>query len=124
MRISDWSSDVCSSDLRTPTSISTWDRAERRKACLPPLRSVAWAGNSRAVCCSATKTNALAPANGESTISTASITSMTRSEEHTSELQSLMRISYAGFSLIKNNTQTLTLQPQHINTTSTHPNTV
>src|SRR3546814_1075795 len=31
----------------------------------------------------------------------------TRSEEHTSELQSLMRISYAVFCLKKNNTKTL-----------------
>src|SRR3546814_5803241 len=31
-----------------------------------------------------------------------------RSEEHTSELQSLMRISYAVFCLTKNKTQTLT----------------
>src|SRR3546814_6888608 len=31
---------------------------------------------------------------------------MRRSEEHTSELQSLMRISYAVFCLKKNNTQT------------------
>src|SRR3546814_7514087 len=32
---------------------------------------------------------------------------LTRSEEHTSELQSLMRISYAVFSLKKNNINTL-----------------
>src|SRR3546814_7756657 len=39
-----------------------------------------------------------------------------RSEEHTSELQSLMRISYAVFCLKKKNTQTnITLSPsQHI----------
>src|SRR3546814_9574364 len=36
-----------------------------------------------------------------------------RSEEHTSELQSLMRISYAGFCLKKKNTN----QRNHINTT-------
>src|SRR3546814_4384041 len=36
------------------------------------------------------------------------IDSMPRSEEHTSELQSLMRISYAVFCLKKNNTQHLT----------------
>src|SRR3546814_9851746 len=33
-----------------------------------------------------------------------------RSEEHTSELQSLMRTSYAVFCLKKTNTQTMTLQ--------------
>src|SRR3546814_8637846 len=35
--------------------------------------------------------------------------SLLRSEEHTSELQSLMRISYAVFCLKKKNVQTLTL---------------
>src|SRR3546814_9504689 len=40
---------------------------------------------------------------------------ITRSEEHTSELQSLMRISYAVFCLKKknNNNQPITLQQKH-----------
>src|SRR3546814_10243750 len=47
-----------------------------------------------------------------------------RSEEHTSELQSLMRISYAVFCLKKKNTTTITQQPatthtQHHNPTTT-----
>src|SRR3546814_9098068 len=36
-----------------------------------------------------------------------------RSEEHTSELQSLMRISYAVFCLQKKTTNTTKLQPSH-----------
>src|SRR3546814_5208900 len=36
-----------------------------------------------------------------------------RSEEHTSELQSLMRISYAVFCLKKKNKQTLYIATQH-----------
>src|SRR3546814_5171905 len=36
-----------------------------------------------------------------------------RSEEHTSELQSLMRISYAVFCLKKKNNQTTTHRPLH-----------
>src|SRR3546814_5217029 len=42
-----------------------------------------------------------------------------RSEEHTSELQSLMRISYAVFCLKKKNTDTKTARPtnHHINIT-------
>src|SRR3546814_9520873 len=36
-------------------------------------------------------------------------TDITRSEEHTSELQSLMRISYAVFCLKKKNTHTITI---------------
>src|SRR3546814_8547271 len=38
-----------------------------------------------------------------------------RSEEHTSELQSLMRISYAVFCLKKKNTQQNQKQAQHLN---------
>src|SRR3546814_6741018 len=39
-----------------------------------------------------------------------------RSEEHTSELQSLMRISYAVFCLKKKNTNTNTLSPRYTST--------
>src|SRR3546814_8173201 len=45
-----------------------------------------------------------------------------RSEEHTSELQSLMRISYAVFCLNKNNRNTLTTT-HHNNNPQTHHNT-
>src|SRR3546814_2296459 len=52
-----------------------------------------------------------------------------RSEEHTSELQSLMRISYAVFCLKKHNPYTRHILPQrstltlqHNNTTTTHNN--
>src|SRR3546814_4972837 len=41
-----------------------------------------------------------------------------RSEEHTSELQSLMRISYAVFCLTKKNSKTQLLTSSHSNTTS------
>src|SRR3546814_1185614 len=41
----------------------------------------------------------------------------TRSEEHTSELQSLMRTSYAVFCLKKKNTTNATLTPHTINVT-------
>src|SRR3546814_9722731 len=47
-----------------------------------------------------------------------------RSEEHTSELQSLMRISYAAFCLKKKKTrQSLTQLSTHNNTTSTNTET-
>src|SRR3546814_5426779 len=85
MRISDWSSDVCSSDLdRRP------DRA-RAKLCglqpgqiplKPTYRSPGIAGDDDGIFC-----------HGNPCFS--------RSEEHTSELQSLMRISYAVFCLKK-----------------------
>src|SRR3546814_8185171 len=44
-----------------------------------------------------------------------------RSEEHTSELQSLMRISYAVFCLKKKQNNTPPTQPHHIHHTHTHP---
>src|SRR3546814_3948273 len=77
MRISDWSSDVCSSDL-----------------CWVSPSSTRCAAN----CCS----SASYPANATShPISTWTSSTTGRSEEHTSELQSLMRISYAVFCLTK-----------------------
>src|SRR3546814_10331592 len=115
MRISDWSSDACSSDLlacgyfscarcraaaraghsasanrapacstKTPTilplpmsPVATKPKKTSRNwstSCATPPNSSAWADAFRAAC---------------------------RSEEHTSELQSLMRISYAVFCLKK-----------------------
>src|SRR3546814_9901029 len=44
--------------------------------------------------------------------------SVTRSEEHTSELQSLMRISYAVFCLKKNNNDTQYINRQLIHTST------
>src|SRR3546814_3068739 len=43
-----------------------------------------------------------------------------RSEEHTSELQSLMRISYAVFCLKKKKTHTTNYQPRNTNNTDVH----
>src|SRR3546814_5777222 len=94
MRISDWSSDVCSSDLRrrqasTRASLkipisSTFVASQREHSFLAPVYITVWVSGWRAM----------------------------RSEEHTSELQSLMRISYAVFCLKKKN------QTTHINTTN------
>src|SRR3546814_6928849 len=106
MRISDWSSDVCSSDLA---------RGARAQSCGPDVACRAVerhrrtfvsthgciAGNSRRLrrrlilpqplpCSVSVKPKVLMPA---------------RSEEHTSELQSLMRISYAVFCLKKKKKQ-------------------
>src|SRR3546814_10322790 len=85
MRISDWSSDVCSSDLMyvkfgsAPTD-TVYD-------CRPFVN-----GNNEA--CSFA-----APQTGTYHVRVKAFSS--RSEEHTSELQSLMRISYAVFCLKK-----------------------
>src|SRR3546814_3905590 len=48
---------------------------------------------------------------GVPTHAVTSVFRQVRSEEHTSELQSLMRISYAGFCLKKENRHSTTLQP-------------
>src|SRR3546814_5120310 len=79
MRISDWSSDVCSSDLRS--------RSPRFSVIA--INAMILHGE-------------LIPAH-----ELGSISHMPRSEEHTSELQSLMRISYAVFGLKKKQLQSL-----------------
>src|SRR3546814_2838432 len=126
MRISDWSSDVCSSDLcpRTTQAGAATSPASRHPAIHPstpayasrylpvigdahPRRRVLpWAlpspdigrGLKRYCCISSAAFNVTPCA--------------TRSEEHTSELQSLMRISYAVFCLktITNKTSVRQLQ--------------
>src|SRR3546814_5277028 len=100
MRISDWSSDVCSSDLQTQRK--GVDRVGEIDSCDcvgifepdAPLRLGRLAqhridrgrmGGGKSRICSHEGTSLLAH----------------RSEEHTSELQSLMRISYAVFCLKK-----------------------
>src|SRR3546814_4512462 len=105
MRISGWSSDVCSSDLKgiakeqvrgvlpeglVPTrlylhfSIRTWIHYIEERTKVGVQREHRWLGY--------------------------------RSEEHTSELQSLMRISYAVFCLKK---KKLNTHNQQLSTTST-----
>src|SRR3546814_2715103 len=112
MRISDWSSDVCSSDLcgqgvtrrlllfllrgvddgrgQTKWPITEHSQQSRRQMALVDLQH----GDLRiAIGCFAR------PGFGKRLI--AGPLRMDRSEEHTSELQSLMRISYAVFCLKK-----------------------
>src|SRR3546814_8400770 len=110
MRISDWSSDVCSSDLlrvvpgrdalSLPVSKHGAPRdaqrcgylvvglvAGRQPAHLPPTTRDVVGGVARVRLAQSRRSAAASAA--------------TRSEEHTSELQSLMRISYAVFWLEK-----------------------
>src|SRR3546814_5216223 len=122
MRISDWSSDVCSSDLRRavaclaaasgageggrlhrhprPALLGRRARRERAGACPGALR-----GDLRRLPRQEGGHN-----RGR----------LARSEEHTSELQSLMRISYAVFCLkkkqMKNNTNLSNNTTQKIHT--------
>src|SRR3546814_2223287 len=99
MRISDWSSDVCSSDLavrssNAPHEMHAGDRAAAAAPRTPDrapsaAASIAAAAPAPPMCCRS-KSRCHAPP-----------VAACRSEEHTSELQSLMRISYAVFCLKK-----------------------
>src|SRR3546814_2923603 len=110
MRISDWSSDVCSSDLPTPTAATNAQSAS--VSLPPPSRGRAW-------CLPSNLPQRLPPrpeiaeqigrhfphldflrALGDAIAAVVAIDVLERrSEENTSELQSLMRISYAVFCL-------------------------
>src|SRR3546814_3123090 len=107
MRISDWSADVCSSDLRRCRGgrgrrrgfgfrRRLW-RGRQRRAEIPIL--------ARAGGRAAAEEEIFIGADGDPVIERKG----GRSEEHTSELQSLMRISYAVFCLNKKKKQQ---QPQ------------
>src|SRR3546814_8774099 len=127
MRISDWSSDVCSSDLREGKVLKarqTTVTRNRTRSCGPGTRfwveNIGHSGRS-------------APGDGcavlrkrrNSAIALFSVLltlcpllragiEERRSEEHTSELQSLMRISYAVFCLKKKKQQNKITQTTEI----------
>src|SRR3546814_9763247 len=117
MRISDWSSDVCSSDLRSPMPTSTLKCCEANSAMLaaPSLSAFVISSARNASSTEAPRFGFTSPqyfgsfqppscaSAGGSSYRTGSSgnRSLPRSEEHTSELQSLMRNSYAVFCLKK-----------------------
>src|SRR3546814_8895492 len=108
MRISDWSSDVCSSDL----AWNTWNTVLTKNS-MPssrPCGKAAYTGGSRFHANSLPIDETV----GNRTETASDILPQlhpiladdrpdARSDEHTSELQSLMRISYAVFGLKKKN---------------------
>src|SRR3546814_3721014 len=113
MRISDWSSDVCSSDLcMTMGTASTMGAiAETLGLTLPGASSIPAADSGHARMASQTgrrivemvwddlkPSDILSAASFDNAVALAMAV---RSEEHTSEIQSLMRISYAVFCLTK-----------------------
>src|SRR3546814_6132256 len=102
MRISDWSSDVCSSDLM----VSAWPPSTSAMLAL----TMPWVSRKSSCTRASTSTMALPMASTLSESVVIPVLSL-RSEEHTSELQSLMRISYAVFCLKKKRVQSRT---QHI----------
>src|SRR3546814_10381034 len=98
MRISDWRSDVCSSDLSSKLTIGARSACRCALSTRKPVRNwkirvrPANRVNRAAIVVRAVK---------------AAVAIAVRSEEHTFELQSLMRISYAVFCL-KKKTQPIT----------------
>src|SRR3546814_3703968 len=99
MRISDWSSDVCSSDLTAGVPYTLVPAPA-------PGATVQVAGASVDGADPAAITEALRAAGypaqaDDAEINRPMVVVLIRSEEHTSELQSLMRISYALFCLRK-----------------------
>src|SRR3546814_1348063 len=109
MRISDWSSDVCSSDLTEARYASYEDLATViRHRFVDPAATLAelYARIIFNILCGNTDDHARNHAafwdGGTLELTPAyDICPQGRSEEHTSELQSLMRISYAVFCLNK-----------------------
>src|SRR3546814_6902255 len=121
MRISDWSSDVCSSDLveRTGAGVAGGHRPARRPGDfdrdrvggLLRLRRLGLGVAFSTVLARAHRSHAGHQHDGQQRHCEALkhgvlVHLLRRSEEHTSELQSLMRISYAVFCL-KNKTRQL-----------------
>src|SRR3546814_5535088 len=102
MRISDWSSDVCSSDLFPGTQIAATPHHHRvfiarcEQKMLPEGFGIGLSGI-------AVKIRLEQGSDAPQTARTSPQVGLPegRSEEHTSELQSLMRISYAVFCLQK-----------------------
>src|SRR3546814_4160638 len=140
MRISDWSSDVCSSDLpdEAPATLPLWregsgwlfallalaaiagvlyasapgsggkDARSRQHPVAPPAEvvpEVAPMELAPVTVEDARTANARVPLIAKDFKPARPFVYPGRSEEHTSELQSLMRISYAVFCLKKKNTQ-------------------
>src|SRR3546814_9600654 len=99
MRISDWSSDVCSSDLASPAPLPPAgeggaQRRVRARLLILRVRAIRGSRPSALLPRAAFELQALALPDG-----VARCLEVVRSEEHTSELTSLMRISYAVFCL-------------------------
>src|SRR3546814_6619100 len=113
MRISDWSSDVCSSDLEYLAVLDDAAFGAASQAVPPrispsdPASRYTSAHGGRAEFCYATNYlidvahAVIVDVEASTAVRQAEVTAAKRSEEHTSELQSLMRISYAVFCLKK-----------------------
>src|SRR3546814_5417938 len=125
MRISDWSSDVCSSDLFADGALIVGDApmkvgkvilAMGAHAAVPPIPgmdSVPYLTSTSALALDRLPKSLLVIGGGVIGVELGQMFSRLgvdvtiRSEEHTSELQSLMRISYAVYCLKKKKRRTI-----------------
>src|SRR3546814_10803722 len=111
MRISDWSSDVCSSDLQPLGGQRLEHLAQHRARHTETMQDLAFAGDFRSGRVDAGEDLGAQRA-GDLIVARKRAFRISpelgwrRSEEHTSELQSLMRISYAVFCLKKKKKKT------------------
>src|SRR3546814_8855804 len=116
MRISDWSSDVCSSDLRVKASAVApakpamtlflpRRRTLRALDFITVLPKLTWPSPATTTWLPLRTERIVVPCHwrGEFSDMDCQMGKSGRSEEHTSELKSLMSISYAGFCLKKKN---------------------
>src|SRR3546814_6731589 len=109
MRINDWSSDVCSSDLGADQPAADRGDGRPEPGAAAAGRGAAGAGlrraavPARAVRAPVGRWQAAAGHRAQQRRVRLHARTARRSEEHTSELQSLMRISYAVFCLKKKN---------------------
>src|SRR3546814_10817250 len=131
MRISDWSSDVCSSDLRAPIILTSPGELPGFGNPQPrDVGGIVLAGNAPANCnpsCVAEWDPTLHYGGDNANDSSGVLRYVQvryRSEEHTSELQSLMRISYAVFCLKKNTQLKYNYTVVPLNSTFTHNSVV
>src|SRR3546814_7502060 len=108
MRISDWSSDVCSSDLQSSGCriahrdrlVGGYPRAVDQRPIAQQIGSAERDPRHLRLCGQIRQRGHAAPpslASARSSMSSPSSSTASRSDEHTSVLQSLMRISYSVF---------------------------
>src|SRR3546814_7646576 len=100
MRISDWSSDVCSSDLTEAFTLRPYaSLAYTFQGDAGTTRTVGYLGDPDGNTFALKGVDPKGYATVAAGLSTSVADKVNRSEEHTSELQSLMRISYPVFCL-------------------------
>src|SRR3546814_10097853 len=104
MRISDWSSDVCSSDLLIARLFAV--------GLLLRDKFTQHATSAHRASIASIASQEHRPHGHDVPIADLRLLESDRSEAHTSELQSLLRISYAVFCLIQNST-TISSRHQH-----------